>query len=700
MPSSAFRRLLFVLIPLALSAAPAARPPAPRPAGLATHDGQQPAPTFRVAVNHVEVTARIVDGQGRFVDDLRQDELEILEENKPQSISDFALVDIPVEPAVPRPPALAAAEPDVQTNTAGSDGRVYVLVLDNLNVAPDRIPEVRRIARRFLEKYFADGDVAAVVNTMGTADASQEFTTNRQRLLSAVERLAPFVSRLEGLGNLDLVPGGRSALANDTLLSLKTMTERLSTVHGRRKAIVYFSEGPRFVADPSGESSLSESDASLQSGREDKLTPDNVDETAPLPLGAVRAAYQRLVAAANRGNVAIYAVDPRGLGGAGISADGVAIESGSLNLRALSDSTGGFATTDTNQLDAGFERIRQENSRYYVLGYYPSEAGRVGAFRKISVRVRRPGLRAIARNGYRVPPKAAASTSRNEKENAVTDALADAMDSLVPVSGLRLSATATAFRGAKPGGDVIVSMQLDGRDLTLSCTEGNCRASLEMVMGTMNSRAEKGPSAHEYVQLPFEDNARPLVVGSGIRLVRTLALAPGRFQLRVGVLDRPTQRVGVVHIDVTVPDHDKTRLGMSGVLVTSSLAGRVPTTGGGPVAQLKRELPGPPALTREFGANESLTLYAELYGSAASAPGVIVATSVLDENGREVYRHDGPPTEGAAAAEPPAPGKVEVRRTVPLKELAPGQYLLRLEARVPPGTEGPVGQSVPFRVVQ
>ena len=53
----------------------------------------QQGPTFKVAVDYVEVDAVVTDGEGHFVRDLTKDDFEVLEDNKPQAISTFSTVD-------------------------------------------------------------------------------------------------------------------------------------------------------------------------------------------------------------------------------------------------------------------------------------------------------------------------------------------------------------------------------------------------------------------------------------------------------------------------------------------------------------------------------------------------------------------------------------------------------------------------------
>lgn len=659
-------------------------------------------PTFRVAINYVEVTARVVDSDGRFVPDLRREDFSVSEDGVPQTLADFRQVSF----AEPEASATAStpysrADRDVQSNAQPFDGRVYVLVFDDIHVTPENSRDVQAAARLFLARYFQEGDMGAVVNTSGRAEPAQELTTSRARLLATVGRFA-------GHRNTVDIAGGRESLAEDVLSSLGSLTTLLEGVRGRRKAVVYFSEGPGL---------------SLETG---------------VTSGRWTASHADVVfAAAARANVAIYSVDPRGLKGVDV---GTPENTGSMlpgrsqsttdtppkvidrdlsddirSLRTLSEATGGFAITNTNAVAAGFERIREENSNYYVLGYYAQEAKnakpgnrstkeRDAVFRKLQVKTTRAGVTVQARQGYWL---AGAGTARPASTNRGTPgsvapgsaALRDAIDSVVPVSGLRLSAVAVPFRGKGDTASVTVALHVDGRDMTFTPTDtGGFVASLELTLASMSSRGDVGPSEHGVIPMPLNAEAHAAVAREGIRIVRTLPMKPGHYQLRVGALDAGSERTGVVHCDVDVPDFGSAPLALSGVLLTSSLAGRVPTSPGGPVAELRKQLPGPPALTRAFREGETLVLYAEAYGREAQAATLTAKAVVVGEDGQEVLQA----TEAPKALTVEPDGRISIRLTVALKSTPPARYVLRVEARTtaPGGGQARTAtREIPFTIV-
>src|SRR4029079_13399251 len=145
----------------------------------------QQTPTFKAQVEFVEVDALVTDQQGQFVRNLTKDDFQVFEDGKRQTISTFSLVDIPIErydrPLFsPRP-----IERDVQSNERPFDGRVYVMILDDLHVAMKRTSRVRAAAHQFIEQRLGANDLMAVIFTGGRSQDAPEFTSNKRLLPNA-----------------------------------------------------------------------------------------------------------------------------------------------------------------------------------------------------------------------------------------------------------------------------------------------------------------------------------------------------------------------------------------------------------------------------------------------------------------------------------------------------------------------------------
>src|SRR5262245_6992747 len=186
-------------------AAPSGAPAAAQPAGPDARPGgtsENPPVTFRVQVDYVEVDALVTDANGNPVKDLRREDFEILEDKVPQKIDMFSFFDVPV--TRPDQPLFSPTpiERDVQTNQP-LDGRLYVMLLDDLHTYPLRTPLVKKAARQFIEGHMGANDIMAVVHLSGRSDAAQEFTSNKRLLLEAVDKFmgrklpSPTFSRLD-----------------------------------------------------------------------------------------------------------------------------------------------------------------------------------------------------------------------------------------------------------------------------------------------------------------------------------------------------------------------------------------------------------------------------------------------------------------------------------------------------------------------
>jgi len=660
-----------------------------------------PPVTFKVEVNYVEVDAVVLDRQGTFVEDLARDDFQVFEDGKPQKISTFSFVNMPVQRVEKPLFSPQPIEPDVRTNAHGLDGRIYLLLLDDLHTAPLRSERVRAAARRFVQQQMGANDQAAVVCTSGRTDASQEFTGNQQLLLDAIGRFmgrklrSPTLERLEqysmtrdlpiGASTDDPLEAERAYNARNAFDNIRHLSDFLAGVHGRRKALIYISEGV---------------DYDINDTINNKYASD------------IREAAQDAIAAATRANVSIYSVDPRGLTGMGDES----IEISSLpddptlglgpesmmaelrlsqdSLRVIADETGGFAALNTNDFKDAFDRVVRENSSYYVLGYYPENERRDGKFRKLEVKVNRPGLTIRFRKGYNAPSGKPPARRAVAHEAITSPELRDALESPVPMSGFTLSAFAACFKGTAPDASVVVTVQGSGSDLKFAQKNGRFTDTVQLSVVAVDHDGKVAGGDQQKLTMALRPETRPIVQQAGFRTVSRLNLPPGRYQLRIAGRDSEGGRVGSVYYDLVVPDFGKSPLAMSGLIVASRRSSAAATPRADP--ELSKMLPGPPTTTREFYADDELAALAEVYDNQAGTPHKVdIETTVLAEGGRAVFRHADQRSTDELNGKNGGFGYV-VR--IPLRDIPPGLYVLKIEARSTLGRTQPVSREVQFTV--
>src|SRR6059036_1239699 len=502
-----------VLLVVASGAVLAGQTPAPAP--------QATQPTFKVRVDYVEVDVVVTDRQGQLVRDLKKEDFQVLEDGKSQAVTTFTMVDIPVERADRPLFASAPIEPDVKTNEKPFDGRVYVMVIDDLHTRFGRTQRVRGAARQFIERRLGANDLMAVVHTAGPTDGNQEFTNNRRLLLAAVDKTSgrkldsATAGRTEEFNRTrDLRQSGDPVNDPNDMERGFNARSTLGTVRGRRKTILFVSEG-------------------IDYDIHDMIPASGSNHTsASMVLDSTRDA----IAAATRSNVAIYGIDPRGLTDLGDESieigsfpddTSLGIGTGSLmnelrlaqdSLRTLSEETGGFAVVNKNDFSTAYQRIVEDNSSYYVLAYYPPDA-RPGRFHKIDVRVTRPGLTVHARKAYVAPKKVDAVPTAGKSPS--TPELREALDSPLPISGLAMHVFAAPFKGAAPNASVLLGVELRGRDLRLANADR-----LQLSYYAIDAQGKVRGGNTDAITMNLRPETKTRIAEQGVRMLNRIDLPP------------------------------------------------------------------------------------------------------------------------------------------------------------------------------
>jgi VWFA-related protein len=684
----------------ALTAGQAPAPPQPPPAPAAQQPPAQQPPTFKVRVDYVEVDAVVTDRQGNLVRDLKKEDFQVLEDGKSQAITNFTLVDIPVDKE--NRPLFAAQpiEPDVRTNEKPFDGRVYVMVVDDLHTRFGRTVRVKTAAKQFIERRLGANDLMAIVHTAGASNANQEFTNNKRLLLAAVDktmgrkldsatanktneynRTRDMRQQGDPLNDPDDMERGFNA--RTTLDTLRSVSEWFGSVRGRRKAILFVSEGIDYdIYD-------------IIAGQ------GSNHQSASTVLDATRDA----IGAATRANVAIYGIDPRGLTDLGDES----IELGSFpddtslgvgqsslqnelrlsqdSLRTLSEETGGFAVVNKNDFSTAFQRIVEDNSSYYVLAYYPPDA-RPGRTHKIDVRVTRPGLTVRARKAYLTPKKVDAP--KVTANNPSTPELREALDSPLPVSGLTMHVFAAPFKGTAPNASVLFGVELRGRDMKV---DPNSKILLSYIAIDATGKV-KGGNTDSLALTNLRPDTKSRIEQTGLRMLNRLDLPPGKYQLRIAAHDPSGGNVGSVQYDLDVPDYAKAPFSMSGLVLTSGAGSAFPTVK--PDEQLKPMMPGPPVAMRAFPQNDEVVLFAEVYDNAGGTPHKVdITTTVTTDEGKVLFKTDEVRDSADLGGKR---GGYGYTTRVPMKDLAPGSYVLKVEARSRLKDTPPVARELQFTV--
>ncbi|MEZ5416487.1 MAG: VWA domain-containing protein [Vicinamibacterales bacterium] len=389
-------------------------------AGLAAQAPQDPAqPVFRSLITGVSTDVIPRDKSGRFVADLSKDEFVVLEDGVPQAITSFSLVhggrtfSLLAPSAEPAPAPEGIVLPARRRTVEDTAGRVVVIFIDDVHFEPEYTPHVKRLIEELSANLLHDGDLVAMLSS-GPSSIATGLTYDRKLVAAAASKIrGSGLTAAEIFRNLD-TPQGPADVRNRAQMAFFTAYELLADldkIANKRKALIYISTGYDFDPFAAGRAS---SDRIMGGRFSDPMRFLYQDADNPYTsAGKVNAdidlyAYMReLVLSANRANVSIYTVDPRGLAGvvdAGQYIDQsewrTFLQKTQSTLRFVAEQTGGFAVVNVNDFASEFKRIDAETSDYYIIGYSSSNPDPLKRVRALDIQVTRPDVTVSARRGY------------------------------------------------------------------------------------------------------------------------------------------------------------------------------------------------------------------------------------------------------------------------------------------------------------
>lgn len=628
--------------------------------------GQQAdTPTFRSGVQLVEVDVIVTDGEGKPVRDLALEDFEIVEDGRPQLVRTFSSVDLPREADQRQPLGRLTVESDITTNTM-AEGRTYVLLLDAGPVGDIGL-KARHLAERWLDEVVTPNDRVAVIHVQGSFTHAQPFTNSKRLILDSINRALTGGSAAASIGG----PVKRNL---DSWRAIREISERLGTISGRRKAIVWV-VNPAPILDPAAYMTIGSSPHPVVNAAMDLL-----------------AAWRDAARAAVNNNVAVYPVDPRGLTtelGLGPLVD-------LASFREVAEETGGVPIgVNTNNFSDGFAAIVQDLNTYYLLGYTPEPEHTDGKFHPVQVRVKRPGVTVRARRGYYAP----SATALPPKElpappEGVSLAARDALRRPIETQGLGIDVSAVSFRGNGKDIPVVITAHVNGQKLEFDAGQ---RLAVSYQVFDLEGKVVTGFYKVFGFNLGSESRAR--ATGTGLQFVERITLKPGRYELRL-VAEQPGGPLGSVNAPIDAAKFDGD-LEMSGVALASRRAPEVLLVGD---RTLRSALPADATALRSFRGSGGFSAYAEVYTKLDSAipatrfAGIRFATlraGISTMDGVVVAQGQ---TQRLSVEESGKMVREGFRTDFDLSRLAPGRYLIALEASTTGDRKKTISRQIPFAV--
>ena len=616
---------------------------------------------------------------GELVQGLKQSDFSVYENGKQQRIDTFDFES--VDKATP------LNEATVSGLAAGTSGngtkavvvarpedlrnhRLIVMFFDLTSMQPEDLDRSVQAAQDYLRKKMQAADLVALVSLGDTLKVDQDFTADKNALINEVA----VYNGTEGQGFAAGADANSNQVEDTTgytpdeseyndlntdreLFALRAVAKSLEKIT-EKKSLLYFSGG---------------------------ISRDGIENQASL-----RAAIN----AAVRANLAIYSVDTRGLQAIsplGDASTGSLRGSGAYNggaitnnmkanfttqevMATLSTDTGGKAFFDSNDFAPAFAQVERDTSAYYAVGFRSTNPLRDGRYRKLTIKVNRPGVKLEYRPGYYAPADFKHS-GHEDRERELEEQLA----SDLPATDMAVYLDALYFRLDENRFFVPVSLIVPGSQIPFVKGGDKDKATLDII-GTVIDEAKR-PIGHarETVKLNLDSSLQARQ--KNIQYTTSFNLPPGKYHLKFVVRENQTGLMGSFEAEIALPEMKKVPLKMSSIVLASM---RQPSKKQTPLVRNGEEYV--PNISHVFRQDQHLYLLYEIYNPArekaaadapkGTKPGIDLLSSLeLIQGATKVYET---PLVQAKAINVEGRDAVAIELDVPLAGLKPGSYLCQL----------------------
>ena len=559
--------------------------------------------------------------------------------------------------------------------------RLLVLYFDMSAMRPADQLRALNAAMQFIRTQMTSADLVSIMRyNTGSVDVLQDFTADRDRLLSILETMIVG----EGQDSAEEVDDASSsdtgaAFGQDDaefnvfntdrqLSALQTAAKMLGRVN-EKKSLIYFAGGLRLNGINNQAQLHATVDAAIKAGV--SFWPiDARGLVAEAPLGDATQGSQ--------GNLNLYS-------GAAANATTINFQFSQDTLYALAGDTGGKAYLDSNDLDRGILQAQQAISDYYVIGYYATNTARDGKFRRVKVALAHDiGAKLDYRQGYYADKEFSRFTAVDKERQ-----LEDALMLEDPITELSIAMEIDYFQLNRAEYFVPVVVKIPGRELALA-KRGGAEHTLIDFVGEIKDMVGgmTVTNVRDNVNIKLSDATAAELAHRPIEYDTGFTLLPGRYMIKFLARDDETGRIGTYQTTFVVPNLNKEvkRVPISSVVLSSQRVEQKQAIYDAAKAKErdKEEALNPlvqsgskliPSVTRVFSSSRSIHVYLQAYkppmaGAPASTDPLVAFVSLYSADA-EVLKT--PPIAVRPASETRL-GVVPLSFDLGINRLAPGEY--------------------------
>ncbi len=632
----------------------------PQQVGQNTVPGETQSFTLTVESNLVVEAVEVKDKQGNFIHGLTAKDFALTEDGAPQTIRYCEHEDLAAT-AQPLPAETTANEdvtlynrlartaiaPESMENERYKNRRLMALYFDMTALPPADEMRALSAAQKFIRTQMTTVDMVAILRYQGgSVDILQDFTADRNRLLSILETMVVG----EGQGTAATVDDASSAdtgaafgqddsefnvFNTDRQLSaLQTAARMLGQVN-EKKELIYFASGLRLQGIDNQAQMHATADAAIKAG----VTIWTIDArglVAQAPLGDATQG--------SPGNQGIYT-------GGAAQAVTSNFQQSQDTLYALASDTGGKAFLDNNDLTRGIVDVQQAISDYYILAYYTTNTDRDGKFRRIRVSLaQNQEAKLDYRQGY-FADKEFSKFTDIDRERQLEDALM--LDN--PITDLTIAMEIDYFQLNRAEYFVPIVVKIPGRELALA-KRGGAEHTLIDFVGEIKDLAggTTVSNVRDNVNIKLSDATAAELAKRPIEYDTGFTLLPGNYMIKFLARDDETGRIGTFQTTFVIPNLNKEekRIPLSAVVLSgqrvdlkeaiydaAKARDRAKDEAVNPLVQDGKKLI--PSVTRVFSSGRRIYVYFQAYkqtqNPAPSPQQPLFAFVSLYQGGKKLY---------------------------------------------------------------
>ncbi len=574
--------------------------------------------------------------------------------------------------------------PETPGQTRYKERRLLVLYFDMTSMPPADQLRALDAGRKFVRTQMTPQDVMAIMRySGGSVDVLQDFTDDRDRLLSIIETLVVGEGQGfdESTSDASTSDTGAAFGQDDSEFNIFNTDRQLSALQTAATALGRLSEKKSLVYFASG------------------LRLNGLDNQAQL---------HATINAAIRAGVSFWPIDARGLvaqaplgdatkgspGGIGMYSGAAALavtsnfQQSQDTLYALAADTGGKALLDYNDLTKGIVEAERAISSYYIIGYYTTNIALDGKFRRIKISLNGELAASLDyRQGYfagKVFGKFTAADKERQLEEALM--LPD------PITELTIAMEVDYFQLNRAEYFVPVVVKIPGRELALAKRRGAEHTLIDFIGEIKDDYGSTVSNVRDKVDIKLSDATALELAKRPIEYDTGFTLLPGKYVIKFLARDAETGRIGTYQTAFVIPNLNKVvqSIPISSVVLSGqridlkealyNAVKKPEAEASNPLVEDGRKLI--PSVTRVFRQGRDMFVYLQAYQQEVAAARPLVGYVSFYRANRKVF--ETPPikvTEGWKNRLRTMP----LAFSVPLNRLPPGKYDCQVTVLDPTG---------------